>query len=211
MCEEHVSSWRHAVTSRRTTRGAFSGQLPVPSPATCILPRTGPSRDPSRAMANRPPRPLPTPPVPVYPLSGADHNDMYSFANPYHSSNPHPPFGLPDPIPRTDDGPPPGTLRGGTLLHKGFYDLLALIPTPSPSRFLWGGSADPAPEAVAGPRYEDLSGPNNSLLGNVSPPIANSPSSGPVSPKKGKRISKDMVSKPMGFVYVCRSLRLSTS
>jgi protein-serine/threonine kinase len=103
-------------------------------------------------MANRPSRPLPTPPVPVYPLSGADHNDIYSsFANHYHSSNPHPPFGLPSPTPRTDDGPPPGTLRGSTLSHKGFYDLLALIPTPSPSRFLWGESADPALEAVAGP------------------------------------------------------------
>jgi hypothetical protein len=30
------------------------------------------------------------------------------------------------------------------------------------------------------------------------------PSSGPVLPKKGRRISKDMVSKPMGFVYVLR-------
>ena len=160
-------------------------------------------------MANRPSRPLPTPPVPVYPLSGTDHNDIYSFDNPYQSS--HPLFGLPGPTPRTDDGPPPATLRGSTLLHKGFYDLLALIPTPSPSRFLWGASADPAPEAVAGPRYEDLPGHNNSLLGKVPPPIVNLPSSGPVSPKKGRRISKDMVSKPMGFVYVCRSLRLSTS
>lgn len=33
---------------------------------------------------------------------------------------------------------PPGTLCGGTLLHKGFYGLLALIPTPSPSQFLCG-------------------------------------------------------------------------
>jgi protein-serine/threonine kinase len=203
------------VASRGFLLGARLGEL---SQASCLgpgcfqLPRTGPSRDPSRTMANRPSRPLPTPPVPVYPLSGADHSDIYSsFANHYHSSNPHPPFGLPSPTPRTDDGPPPGTLRGGTLLHKGFYDLLALIPTPSPSRFLWGASADPGPEAVAGPRYEDLPGHNNSLLGNVAPPIANLPSSGPVSPKKGRRISKDMVSKPMGFVYVCRSLRLSTS
>ncbi|KAH9083902.1 kinase-like protein [Lactarius deliciosus] len=151
-------------------------------------------------MANRPSRPLPTPPVNF--LSGIDHNDIYSLSNPYHSPHPHPPFGLPGPTPRTDDGPPPGTLRGGTLLHKGFYDLLALIPTPSPSRFLWGASADPAPEAVAGPRYEDLPGPNNSLRGKVAPPIVNLPPSGPVSPKKGRRISKDMVSKPMGFVHL---------
>jgi hypothetical protein len=33
-------------------------------------------------------------------------------------------------------------------------------------------------------------------------PSVSLPSSGPVSPKKGRRISKDMVSKPMGFVYV---------
>ena len=161
-------------------------------------------------MANRPPRQFPTPPLPVYPLSGADHNGMHSFANPYHSSNPHPPFGLPDPIPRTGDGPPPGTLHGGTLLHKGFYELLVLIPTPSPSRFLWSASADPAPEAVAGPRYEDIPGPNNPPLGNVAPPIANSPSFDSVSLKKGRRISADRVSKPMGFVYVCRSPRCAS-
>ncbi|KAN0132106.1 hypothetical protein V8E53_010143 [Lactarius tabidus] len=147
---------------------AFLNVLWGPVLGRRTFPRTGPSRDPSRTMANRPSRPLPTPPVPVYPLSGADHNDIYSsFANPYHSSNPHPPFGLPSPTPRTDDGPPPGTLRGGTLLHKGFYDLLALIPTPSPSRFLWGANADPSPEAVAGPRYEDLPGHNNSLRASV--------------------------------------------
>lgn len=152
-------------------------------------------------MASRPSRPLPTPPVPVNILSGTGHNDIYSLSNPYHSCRPHPHYGLPGPTPRTDDGPPPATLRGGTLLHKGFYDLLALIPTPSPSRFFWA-NADPAPEAVAGPRYEDLPVPNNSLPGNVAPPIVNSPSSGPVSPKKGRRISKDMVSKPMGFVHL---------
>ncbi|KAH8992384.1 hypothetical protein EDB92DRAFT_1987736 [Lactarius akahatsu] len=109
--------------------------------------------------------------------------------------------------PRTDDGPPPGTLRGGTLLHKGFYDLLALIPTPSPSRFLWGKrrccSGSGSWSAIRGPRYEDLPGPNSSLRGKVAPPVVNLPPSGPVSPKKGRRISKDMVSstKPTSFVY----------
>ncbi|KAH9081444.1 hypothetical protein EDB83DRAFT_2309863 [Lactarius deliciosus] len=83
-------------------------------------------------------------------------------------SHPYPPFDLPGPTPRTDDGPPP----------------------------------IPAPEAVAGPRYKDLPGPNNSLRDKVAPPIVNLPPSGPVSPKKGRRMSKDTVfSKPTGFVY----------
>ena len=51
------------------------------------------------------------------------------------------------PLVRTsvDEEPPAATLRGGTLLHRGFYDLLALIPTPSPLGFAanrWGASAN---------------------------------------------------------------------
>jgi hypothetical protein len=150
-------------------------------------------------MASRPSRPLPIPPVgPVNPLGGPYHN-IYSPANPYPNPLSRPPCtALP-----VDDQPPAATLRGGTLLHKGFYDLLALIPTPSPSRFLWGASDDPSPDVVAGPRYEDLPDSNHvppinlpAFSVSLSPP-------GPVSPKKGRRISKDMVSKPMGFVYVC--------
>jgi hypothetical protein len=87
------------------------------------------------------------------------------------------------------------TFPGGTLLHKGFYDLLAMIPTPSsPSRLIWG---PPRVETVlAGPRYEDI------------PPAGKSPRdpvaavSPPVSLRKDRRISKDMVSKPTGFLYV---------
>jgi protein-serine/threonine kinase len=155
-------------------------------------------------MANRPPRPLPTPPGPVYPF--ADLNHIYSLSNRYQSPQPLPPSGLPGPsLPLHDDDPPIATLRGGTLLHKGFYDLLALIPTPSPSRFLWGITADPSPDVVAGPRYEDLpaSGTNDAPGGKPTLPAVSLPPSVPVSPKKGKRISKDMVSSPMGFVYVC--------
>jgi hypothetical protein len=39
----------------------------------------------------------------------------------------------------------PTTLTEGTLLHKGFYDLLSMIPTPSPSRLIWGASAAEEP------------------------------------------------------------------
>jgi protein-serine/threonine kinase len=154
-------------------------------------------------MSNRPSRPLPTPPGPVYPFGASDLNHIYSLSNPYQSPHPLPPYGLPGPSLPFHDGQPAATLRGGTLLHKGFYDLLALIPTPSPSRFLWGASADPAPSVLAGPRYEDLPGFNNAPGGKLILPAVTLPSSGPVSPKKGKRISKDMVSKPIGFVYVC--------
>jgi len=87
-------------------------------------------------------------------------------------------------------------------LHKGFYDLLALIPTPSPSRFLWGANADPTPDVVAGTRYEDLPDSNRVPPIKLPPPSVNLPPIGPVSPKKGRRISKDMVSKPMGFVHL---------
>lgn len=52
-----------------------------------------------------------------------------------------------------------GALPAGTLLHKGFYDLLTMIPTPL---FQWR----------------------------------------PLPPRKNKRISKDMVSNPTGFLCV---------
>ncbi|KAI9455946.1 hypothetical protein BJY52DRAFT_1417318 [Lactarius psammicola] len=72
--------------------------------------------------------------------------------------------------PRTDDGPLPATSPGGALLHKGFYDIQALIAAPVPSRFFWGASAVPALEMVAGPRHDDQSGSNNSRCGQVSRP-----------------------------------------
>jgi len=152
-------------------------------------------------MASRPSRPLPTPPGPVYPLNASDLASIYSPANPYRTPFPHPPNAGPS-LP-VDEERPAATLRGGTLLHKGFYDLLALIPTPSPSRFLWGASADPPPDVVAGPRYEDLPESNHVPPVKFAPPAVSLPSTSPVSSKNGRRISKDMVSKPMGFVYVC--------
>ncbi|KAG1734710.1 kinase-like domain-containing protein [Suillus paluster] len=82
-------------------------------------------------------------------------------------------------------------LPAGTLLHKGFYDLLAMIPTPSPSRFLWGGGGSPTDRELisAGQRHEDIS--------------HHIPASYPSSPlKKGRRVSKAMVSRPTGFVHL---------
>ena len=76
----------------------------------------------------------------------------------------------------------------GTYLHKGFYDLLAMIPTPSPSRLLWGlpKPPDEEPTVVAGPRYEHIQPPANAAVKAM--------------PKKARRVSKDLVSKPTGFV-----------
>ncbi|KAK0461301.1 kinase-like protein [Desarmillaria tabescens] len=139
-------------------------------------------------MASR--RPLPTPPAPPlgfkynqYTLSRP--TDMYPPGNPYYS-----PYYNPDTY-----GEPTTTLPGGTLLHKGFYDLLSMIPTPSsPSRLLQQWMAQAPEPVVAGPRYEHI---------GSGPMPANKPvQSPPVSPKKGRRISKDMVSRPTGFVHL---------
>jgi protein-serine/threonine kinase len=150
-------------------------------------------------MASRPSRPLPTPPGPVNPLATPDHDHIYSPAYPYRIPLSRPEY-PPGPSLLVDEERPAATLRGGTLLHKGFYDLLALIPTPSPSRILWGAGADPPPDVVAGPRYEDLPESNNAPSVKFAPPAVDLPSPGPVSSKKARRISKDMVSKPTGFV-----------
>ena len=119
-------------------------------------------------MTSRTSRPLPVPPGPVTPLGGPYHDNIYSVSGPYHHNLlPRPPYtALP-----VEDERPAATLRGGTLLHKSFYDLLALIPMPSPSRLLWGATADPLPNVVAGPRYEDL--PDS----NQVPPIELAPTS----------------------------------
>ncbi|KZP23687.1 hypothetical protein FIBSPDRAFT_453378 [Athelia psychrophila] len=63
------------------------------------------------------------------------------------------------------DAHPKSTLSGGTMLHQGYYDLLSVIPTPSPSRLLWGATWSRQPEVVAGPRYEGLSPLNNAGTG----------------------------------------------
>ncbi|QRV82446.1 LATS, large tumor suppressor [Ceratobasidium sp. AG-Ba] len=116
--------------------------------------------------------------------------------------------------------------RNSTLVHRGFYDLLSLVPgTPGvgvdnrsgASRF-WNdpGGAD----FVAGMRYEDMPVTPASPTKPPPPPTrsyglewaynyyAGSPASPPKrteepqSPKGKRRISKDMVSRPMGFVHL---------
>ena len=113
--------------------------------------------------------------------------DIYAAAWPSLPAGPY--LHYTEQLPTEHDDPSRSLLRG-TLLHKGFYDLLALIPSPqTASRFLWGTpkNTEEAP-TVAGPRYENLA------------PKAYSPPATPASPKRGRRLSKDMVSKPMNFV-----------
>ena len=148
-------------------------------------------------------RPLPIPPT--MPGEGYWSNDYLDPRNepgsPYYPFRPYQSHG--DTSTQFSDHPT--TLRGGTILHKGFYDLLALIPsTPSPSRFFWPARTPQDPEPIAGPRYEEIpSTPPNS------PPLQ-APSSPPPPLRKGRRISKDMVSKPTGFVYVLHGFYRST-
>lgn len=162
-------------------------------------------------MAASPRRPLPTPPI-AYPRYDDPRYDdprdmgtpglpaLYPYSNPF--SFPYSPFSA-QVLEQSEE--PTRTLRGGTILHKGFYDLLALIPsTPSPSRFFWGGTAQDA-GPLAGPRYEDIpadSVPQKSFL-----PQGPSSSTPVTRNLKPRRVSKDMVSKPTGFMYVsCISL-----
>lgn len=143
----------------------------------------------SRMAARRPPppgRPIgarenPNPPA-----------DLFTFTDPYFSSYAYP--AVVQQLPDIYDEPP-SSVPAGMLLHKGFYDLLAMIPTPSPSRLIWGPPSSPplSPQlesrpTIAGPRYENI-GPASTRA--VAPAIMS---------RKGRRISKDMVSKPTGFV-----------
>lgn len=145
-----------------------------------------------------PRRPLPSPPQygREYHLLDEEEHMHPGLPGAYHPySHYTPPYPYPPLF--SENKPPandaPTTLRGGTLLHKGFYDLLALIPsTPSPSRFFWPQQDT---EPVAGPRYEDI-GKNI-----VKPPLIASPPSSPTGKVlKARRISKDMVSKPTKFM-----------
>ncbi|KZV69519.1 kinase-like protein [Peniophora sp. CONT] len=150
-------------------------------------------------MSNRAWRPLPTPPTGSPYRVEPDHNDMYSFANRYQDLHPYPSQFIAMPPSSQFDVPTP-SLRGGTLLHKGFYDLLSMIPTPSPSRLLWGAQ-DPQ-QPIAGPRYEEI--PTQKPAAPPLPSVTSSPpNTTPLSPpRRGRRISKDMVSKPTGFVHL---------
>ncbi|KAI6121464.1 kinase-like domain-containing protein [Pisolithus sp. B1] len=134
-------------------------------------------------MAARSPRPLPHPPIAAH--GGHSTN---SDLMPLVTDSPHP---------HSTYCPPPSTpmLPAGTILHKGFYDLLAMIPTPSPSGQLWGSTnIQYSSKPVTGVRYEETS-PRN--IANFSQVL---PSFSPF--KKARKISKDMVSHPAGFVHL---------
>ncbi|KAF7321744.1 Kinase-like protein [Mycena kentingensis (nom. inval.)] len=132
-------------------------------------------------------RPLPVPPSRYYERNspGDVRDDGYPYYSPY------------TPTPQI----PAGTLRGtGTMIHKGFYDLLSTISniqTPSPSRFIWGAPPGEEP-GLAGPRYETIR--------PGAPPVQTrqvpTPSSAAPPARKARRISKDMVSRPTGFVHL---------
>lgn len=140
---------------------------------------------PRRTQPSRPDRPQfgPRPNQYQYQQPPSPSNNIYSYNNLYFNSYAFPPHASRPPD--IYEEPQTSSIPVGTILHKGFYDLLAMIPTPSPSRLLWRAPAPPSPEQsiLAGPRYEDL--PTNVIKS---------------SPKKGRRVSKDMVSKPTGFV-----------
>lgn len=114
---------------------------------------------------------------------GPMSSDMFARDNPRSGVG-----GFPSPSPNAFSAHGTSSIPVGTFLHKGFYDLLAMIPTPSPSRLLWGSPRPDEEQVVAGPRYEEIFPPANAAVKAM--------------PKKGRRVSKDMVSKPTGFVYV---------
>ncbi|OAX41063.1 kinase-like protein [Rhizopogon vinicolor AM-OR11-026] len=121
------------------------------------------------------------PPMPLNPDPRYYHN-LSSDLVPRFSSYPHP-------LNDYDHATTPTILPAGTFLHKGFYDLLAMIPTPSPSRLLWAPTRSPPTDGepvIPRPPYEDRSRPI--------------PGSSPL--KKGRRVTKDMVSRPTGFVHL---------
>lgn len=131
-------------------------------------------------------RPLPSPPAP--PMEARPNPYSHTDLLPYFLPYPYPSF---TPPPNEIYDEPASSIPPGTLIHKGFYDLLAMIPTPSPSSLIWGTPPPPSPDSViAGPRYEDIG------------PSSTRPVAPPFSARKGRRISKNMVSKPTGFVYV---------
>ncbi|KAF8160836.1 kinase-like protein [Crassisporium funariophilum] len=139
-------------------------------------------------------RPLPPPPDQVSPTRRQPDeyraplsNDMYSLSNPYYMPYAYPWTPFASHPPDLYEEPATTSVPAGTFLHKGFYDLLAMIPTPSPSRLLWKAQPPPPEPVVAGPRYEDLDA---------------NPGGTKAMPKKGRRVSKDMVSKPTGFVHL---------
>ena len=69
---------------------------------------------------------------------------------------PRPEYRSPGPNLPVDEERPAATLRGGTLLHNGFYDLLAPQRNRKGDGVGISASADPPPDAVAGSRYDDI-------------------------------------------------------
>lgn len=195
---------RVAATSRRTQSGHEARGQKLPCLVTVdhslvAYSAVTVANDSPPTMGSRRPLPaLPTTRAEYYydlPRSPA----MYSATNPYFNSQvPYSPFsdhGAPD---LREE--PTSSVPVGTMLHKGFYDLLAMIPTPSPSRLLWGPPAPPSEPIVAGPRYEQIPAGIPPEIKPVAPAISANVS--PTGLRKGRRISKDMVSHPTGFMCV---------
>ena len=131
-----------------------------------------------------------------------------------------------------------GTLPRSTVLHKGFYDLLSILPNTASQLRSWKAPDNDEDNIIAGPRYDEIispetppkpppprqAGPPRGLFDRVSailPPLEPqttrlaasisayfvSPPS-PTAPTKPRRISKDMISPPTGFMYVSRTITL---
>ncbi|KAF8577309.1 kinase-like protein [Ramaria rubella] len=171
-------------------------------------------------------RPLPSPPTDLPhqacqdpgPMAAELDAELYAASPSYFASLFPNPWAANQPASGYQN---PAAFSGGTLLHKGFYDLLSIIPSaPSPSR-LWRAAAAGLPASnphtdvlLAGPRYDHIApgNPPTVLSGTPqlpqqhhhSPPFSSPPiSPNPATPlRKARRISKDMVSRPTGFVHL---------
>lgn len=186
-------------------------------------------------MAAPPASPVRTTARPVGPRPRPDSPPAAPFA--FAQGNaPHPGFRR-----SVDDAGPSDTGRGtlprGTVLHKGFYDLLSILPNTASQLRAWNAPSnnDEEDNIIAGPRYDEIppppenlsntpssrqAGPPRGLFDRVSailPPLepqttrlaasisayfASPPSPNTLS--KPRRISKDMISSPTGFMYVIR-------
>ncbi|KAG8830423.1 hypothetical protein FRC18_008122 [Serendipita sp. 400] len=170
-------------------------------------------------------RPLPQLPMGtqgVYDYSGAPNAnngirtpvssaDMYSPSSPYYASPfPYFPFSSNRPINglETNSNDAPVTrsiLSGGTILHKGFYDLLALA---TPSRFFSGGTGMGATSGgngsglAAGPRYEQISPRSPPQVVPSAAVAAKNAQASITGPVKKRKINKEMVSSPTNFMHL---------
>ncbi|KZT52106.1 kinase-like protein [Calocera cornea HHB12733] len=100
------------------------------------------------------------------------------------------------PIPMDYGGGYSSVLPGGTLLHKGFYDLLAMIPTPR-TAMLWGTSRSRFP-ATARP---------GAVLSKNPPAAAQNQGYVRVADRapnaaSRRKLSKDMISSPTAFAHL---------